>query len=233
MDEWFIELAMEHVPPLFGKAIVIDTALKDDSISKKGTSGDFTVAIPGGWDKDGRLYLFPDGIRSNSIRSKEFLQGIVSMAQRWGIPTIVRQKVGEDTFGTQLRDAFAEVRLPLDYRPLVINNMGRKNQRIKDALQAPMARREVFWIKKEKKSGVFESHPLLAVTKKELINIGQYPTDDAADALANFYHPDIKVRKINMAGGFHWKVPGAPPQLGGYGAMGWQTRKTKGAGWGE
>lgn len=246
-EDWFIEVDATTMPPPFAKMISIDTALKDDSVQKKGARGDYTAVIVAGWDREGRLYLI-DGTRSNAFTSKILLDFLVSYCQKYNVVTIVKQKVSEDTFGTQLRDAFAAVNLPLDYRPIPISGMGRKVQRIKDALQAPMQRNEIFWLKRFiETTGRWEHHKLFEQAKRELLNLGQYPVDDVADALANFYHPDVKVRKANLAGPglAGWKIPGAPSiqlgnnqsqlydQLHRSGSVSLVGRSRRGAGWGD
>ena len=213
-DSWFIETPSEGIPPLFAKMIVVDTALKDDVISKKGARGDFTTIMVGGWDREGRLYHL-DGMKSNAWTSKEFTDILVTFAQKYGIATVVKQKISEDTLGTVLRDAFAAVHLPIDYKPIIVQGMGRKVQRIKDALQEPMQRQAIFFVKRQLPNGLWEHHRLLDAAKKELTNLGQYPTDDVADCMANFFHPDVRVRRQNLVGNGqnNWKVPGAVVQL--------------------
>jgi len=216
LENWFAEFDLASTPPLFAKMLVCDTALKDDSISKKGARGDYTVILVVGWDKEGRLYVI-DGVRSNAFTSKLFTDALVTFAQKYNIPTVVRQKVSEDTVGTQIRDAFYAVRLPIDYRPIAVQGMGRKVQRIKDALQAPMQRGEIMWGKRMIQSGptagIWEHHRLLDQCRKELLNLGQYPVDDVADCLANCFHPEIKFMKTNLVGPVNsWKVPSQPTQ---------------------
>ena len=235
--EWFVEVDSASLPPLFAKMILIDTALKDDTVNKKGLRGDYTVILVVGWDREGRLYVI-DGMRSNSMTSKIFCDFLVSYAQKYQIVTVVKQKVSEDTLGTQIRDAFSAVNLPLDYRPIVVHGMGRKVQRIKDGLQAPMQRGEIMWVKRLQPNNTWEHHRLLEQAKKELLNLGQYPVDDVADTLANAYHPEIKFRKQNLVGSGvnNWRVPNAPmPQLGNNSHQLWNQRmkQRRGAGWNE
>jgi hypothetical protein len=232
LEEWFLEIDPPQAPPvLFGKMICIDTALKDDA-AKRG--GDHTVMLAGGWDAQGRLYIFSDATRSQTLRSKEFLDILVSMARTYGIVTIVKQKVSEDTLGTSIRDAFNAVHLPLDYRPITINAMGRKEIRIKDALQGPFQRQEIFFVRRRNKDGSYSPNPIILQIKKELVNLGQYSSDDAADALANFFHPDVKVRKQNVVGDVGgWRVPGSPmvQQSNHEGAALWKVAKGNITGW--
>ena len=218
-EGWFREVLPEHVPPLQQKMIVCDTALKDDATFTKMGRGDYTVVIVGGFDSSGKLFVL-DGLRSRSFTSKLFTDALVAYSQKYQCPTVVKQKVGEDTLGSTIRDAFSVVRAPLDYRPVPVQGMGRKFQRIKDALQGPMQKEELWFVRRPRGAGggvddATDPNPILYQARKELINLGQYPTDDVADALANFFHPDVKVRRQNMAGPRNaWKVPGAPsPQL--------------------
>src|SRR3990172_9561608 len=112
--------------------------------------------------------------------------------------------------------------------------MGKKQIRIKDALQGPMAKGEVYFVMRKEKDGTYSDHPLLTQAKKELINLGQYTVDDTADFLANFFHPDVRVKAQNVRGMTSWKVPHAPPQqLGNNNAAmhkQWIAMRGKGAG---
>lgn len=215
-DEWFGEVDAATLPPLFAKMIVVDTALKDDVVLKKGARGDYTVIMVGGWDREGRLYMI-DGLRSNAMTSKLFTDALVTFAQKYQVTTVVKQRVSEDTAGTIIRDAFAGAMTPLDYRAITVQWMGRKFQRIKDGLQGPMQAGQIWWVKRARPDGTgWEHHRLLDYAKRELINLGQYPTDDIADCMANFFHPDVKIRRQNLAGpAVSWRIPHAPlPQLG-------------------
>jgi hypothetical protein len=220
LAEWFVEIEPERVPPLFGTIITTDTALKDDA---KRIGGDFTVVGPGGWDVSGRLYLLPDGVRSNRMRSKEFLDIIVTWMRKYNTPFVAKQKVSEDTLGTSIKDAATNAMLPIIYKPLVVAGMGNKQVRIKDALQAPMQRREVIWVQRRLTDGTLAPHPLLEITRKELVNLGQFPTDDAGDWLANFYHPDVRVSRQNIVGQQRWVVPNAPRQISSDPASRWHS----------
>jgi hypothetical protein len=223
-EDWFMEVDAASIPPLFQKMIVVDTALKDDTFNRKGLRGDYCVILVVGWDREGRLYVI-DGVRSNVMTSKIFCDFLVSYAQKYNVLTVVKQRVSEDTLGTIIKDSFSGVPLPLDYRPIIVQGLGRKVQRIKDGLQAPMQRQEVLWVKRKLANGTWEHHRLFDQAKKELVNLGQYPTDDVADCLANCFHPDIKIRKQNLLGdqSRNWRVPGAPmPQLGNPGYRLWR-----------
>jgi hypothetical protein len=231
-EEWFKEVLPENVPPLMVKMIVVDTALKDDAVyARAGASrGDYTVIIVGGFDASGRLFILA-GLRSNAFTSKLFTDALIAYSQRYQAMTVVRQKVGEDTLGTTIRDAFAMVRAPVDYRPITVTTMGRKQQRIKDALQGPMQKEEIWWVRQPRGEDVYEPNPLLYQAKKELLHLGQFPTDDVADALANFFHPDVKIRRVNLIGQPVWKIPGVPsPQLGTNSYQLWM-RYRRGAGY--
>lgn len=220
-EAWFKEVIPEHVPPLMQKLIVCDTALKDDAVyARAGSSrGDFTVILVGGWDASGKLFIL-DGLRSNVFTAKLFCDALVAFSQRYQAPTIVKQKVGEDTLGSTIRDAFAVARAPLDYRPIAVQGMGRKVTRIKDALQAPFQKEEIWWVRRPvgARTGIddaTEPNPMMVYAKKELIHLGQFPTDDVADTLANFFHPDVKVQRQNLIGQPTWRVPGQPgPPIG-------------------
>lgn len=234
-EEWFREVSPEHVPPLMVKMICVDTALKDDAVyARAGASkGDYTVIIVGGFDASGRLFVL-DGLRSNAFTSKLFTDALIAYSQRYQAMTVVRQKVGEDTLGTTIRDAFALARAPVDYRPITVSNLGRKQQRLKDALQGPMQKEEIWWVRRARGEDVFEPNPLLAQARKELIHLGQFPTDDVADALANFFHPDVKIRRVNLVGQPSWRVPGqAAPQLSTGNNYRLWLRYRKGAGYGS
>lgn len=213
-EEWFVEVDGATLPPLFAKMIVVDTALKDDTVIKKGARGDYTCILVGGWDREGRLYVL-DGLRSQNMTSRMFTDALVAYSQRYNTPTVVKQRAGEDTIGSQIRDAFSAAMTPLDYRPIILQGLGRKIVRIKEALQGPMNRAELYWVKWTLENARVRHHPLLEQARKELLNLGQYPVDDVADTLANFYHPTVRFARQNLVGGGStWKIPGSPlPQL--------------------
>lgn len=220
--QWFDHAWVPRLPGnIVRSGIAIDSATKDEQVLFQ---GDFTVLLCGHFDAYGHLYI-TDGARSNGWRSDDLKRELLSMAQRNnGVSNILKEKVGEGGPFGQIRDWFDTSRMPMTAYPLVVRGMGKKIIRVVEALQAPLQAGHIHFVGDPMKGTGFPRDIWQAI-KDELVHVGLWSHDDAADALSLFYHPDFRVRtQVNTA--VPWKplyamkpVPGAP------GGSGWGTNR--------
>lgn len=189
------------------RILAIDSASKD--FAKKGT-GDWMVALMGGFDEMGRL-LIRHGLRDNRWTKDEFIRQIISYCKGtgWWPHFVVKEKFGEDSFMTDVYNAFlAEMRPVHCLTSVRPPDVLKKNDFIVDCLQGPMERLEVLW-------GSRVNPLLIARAKYELTKLGQVAHDDVADCLSLFFVPGVRVERTLQAprlGQQGW----APPALGLY-----------------
>jgi hypothetical protein len=204
LDIWFNTwIDQQMMPPTVFSAMCVDTALKDEQILFK---GDNMVILVGHVDYLGRLYL-TDGARSRAWRTEEFRKVLLSMAdnpKNLGVQNFVKEKIGEGTMFPMVRGWFNDARKPVIMHPLKVIGQGKKYLRITEALQGPAMARKIFFVK-----GLFPED-LHKVIVDELTHLGQWGHDDAADALALFFHPDIRIIPPTGKSGI-WKDVVSPP----------------------
>lgn len=187
MPHWFNTwIDAQQIPPTVFSGLAIDSALKDEQILFK---GDNMVVICGHFDTYGNLYL-TDGARSRAWRTEDFRKVLLSIAQNpknRNVQNVIKEKIGEGTVFPLMRGWFNDSRMPVVMHPLKVIGQGKKYLRITEALQGPVMARKVFFVK-----GMFPED-LHKVIVDELIHLGQWGHDDAADCLSLFFHPDIRV----------------------------------------
>ena len=201
MEPWFdtwVEPAQVPANTVFS-GFTIDSAFKDEQISK--ARGDTTACLIGHYDTYGNLYL-TDGYRGrpNSGEFRKLLIAMVQNPKNRQPQNLIKEKVGEGTIFSEMRRWFTEARLPLVVHPLPVVGRGEKVLRIINALQSPLMGRKVFFVK-----GQFPDD-LHRILVDELTHLGQWGHDDVADALALFFHPDVRPLSPNYAT-TTWKVP--------------------------
>jgi len=190
LDEWFDSWVPVLPSNVVFSAIALDTALKDKQVLQR---GDFTVAHVGHFDAYGHLYL-TDAVRSDSLRSMEFLRQLAMLAQRaphGGCFNILKQKVGEDPLFGFLEDYFHRMRMPCVTYPLTLAGEGKKVVRMLNALQGPFQARKVHFVGNGRDSGY--PPDIWRVLRDEATHIGQWAHDDAIDALTCFFHKDVRI----------------------------------------
>jgi hypothetical protein len=166
--------------------MAVDTALKDEQILFK---GDNMVILVGHFDTYGNLFL-TDGSRSRAWRTEDFRKVLLSMAdnpKNRNVQNFIKEKIGEGTMFPMVRGWFNDARKPVVLHPLKVIGQGKKYLRITEALQGPAMARKVFFVKGQFPEDIHK------VIVDELTHLGQWGHDDAADALALFFHPDIRV----------------------------------------
>jgi len=187
LEGWFNTwIDPQAVPPTVFSAMSVDTALKDEQILFK---GDNMVILVGHFDTYGNLFL-TDGARSKAWRTDDFRKVLLSMAdnpKNRGVQNFVKEKIGEGTLFPMVRGWFNTARKPIVMHPLKVIGQGKKYLRITEALQGPAMGRKIFFVR-----GQFPQE-LHQVIIDELTHLGQWGHDDAADALALFFHPDVVV----------------------------------------
>lgn len=202
-DTWIEPRAM---PPTVFSGIAVDSALKDEQILFK---GDNMVILVGHRDGYGNLYL-TDGARSKGWRTEDFRRILLSMVQNpknLAVQNFIKEKVGEGAIFTTVRGWFNLAQRPFVPHPVKVVGQGKKYLRITEALQGPFMARKIFFVK-----GQFPEE-LHKVIMDELLHLGQWGHDDAADALALFFHPDVNVIPESKAR-VQWKdVVTRPPQI--------------------
>ena len=176
----------QQMPPTVFSAMTVDTALKDEQILFK---GDNMVILVGHVDTYGNLYL-TDGARSRAWRTEDFRKVLLSMAdnpKNKNVQNFIKEKIGEGTMFPMVRGWFNDARKPIVLHPLKVIGQGKKYLRITEALQGPAMARKIYFVK-----GQFpeEIHKVII---DELTHLGQWGHDDAADALALFFHPDVRI----------------------------------------
>jgi len=211
--DWFDRAWVPRLPSnIVRSGISIDSATKDGQVLFQ---GDFTVLLCGHFDAYGHLYL-TDGARSNGWRSDDLKRELLSMSQRNKmVSNILKEKVGEGGPFGQIREWFDQARMPMTAYPLVVRGMGKKIIRMIEALQAPLQAGHIHFVGDPMKKIGFPRDIWQAI-KDELVHVGLWSHDDAADALSLFYHPDFRVRTQSTSTA-NWKPlwqmkppPGAP-----------------------
>jgi hypothetical protein len=184
LDTW---VDPQMVPPnTVFTGIAVDSALKDEQVLFK---GDNMAVLIGHFDTNGNLYL-TDGARSRGWRSDDFRKVLLAMVQNpknKSPQNFIKEKVAEGgQFFTEAKRWFTEARRPIVTFPIPAVGQGKKMLKIVNALQGPLMGRKIFFVK-----GQFpeEMHKVLV---DELIHLGQWGHDDVADALALFFHPDVR-----------------------------------------
>jgi hypothetical protein len=204
--DWLDRAWVPRLPSnIVRSGIALDSATKDEQILFQ---GDFTVLLVGHFDAYGHLYL-TDAARSNGWKSTDLKRELVGMSQRGkGINNVLKEKVGEGGPFGQIREWFEVARLPLSTYPLVVRGKGKKMVRIVEMLQPPFQAGHIHFV---------EGFPrdVFQVIKDELVHLGMWSHDDAADALSLFFHPDFRIR-THTASPAPWKPL-------------WQMKPTQGA----
>jgi hypothetical protein len=182
-DSWFVwhERADWGAPKK--RVLLIDSADKD--FQKRGV-GDYAVALFGSYDDEGRLIL-RHGIRTNKMTRIQFVQAITAWctASGWWPRTAVKEKVGNDTFLTDLQEQFAKLDKPLAVVPAPRVGLGDKAGMILRSLQGPFEKGDV----------VFGSHfpkEIYEQCKYELMNLGTTVHDDVPDTLRLGFIPEVR-----------------------------------------
>jgi len=239
LDTWVEPMQMPQNTVFTG--IAVDSALKDEQVLFK---GDNMAVLIGHFDMNGNLYL-TDGARSRGWRSDDFRKVLLSMVQNpknKSPQNFIKEKVAEGgQFFTETKRWFTEARRPLVVFPIPAVGQGKKVLKIVNALQGPLMGRKVFFVK-----GMFpeDMHKVLV---DELTHLGQWGHDDVADALALFFHPDVRpvtqmaaveplpprmtrpmqlstMRTVPGVLGWQAKAMQSRPQIDGSGAMVDQTK---------
>lgn len=184
LDTWVEPLQMPQ--NTVATWMTVDSALKDGQVLYK---GDNMVILIGHFDSFGNLYL-TDGARSRGWRSEDFRKVLLSMVQNpknKNPQNFAKEKVGEGgQFFTEVNRWFIDARRPLVMKAIPAVGQGKKMLKIINALQGPLMAKKIFFVK-----GQFpeEIHKILV---EELTHLGQWGHDDVSDALALFFHPDVR-----------------------------------------
>ena len=204
--ETWVDPAMVPQNTIFS-AITVDSAFKDAQITQ--ARGDTTVCLIGHFDSYNNLYL-TDGVRGR-YQSDQFRKLLLSMLdnpKNRQAQNLVKEKVGEGTIFTEFKRWFMEARKPLVNFPVPVIGRGEKVLRIINSLQGPLMGRKIFFVK-----GQFPED-LHKVMVDELTHLGQWGHDDAADALALFFHPDVRPMTDTHRAAIKWKdVVSRPMQI--------------------
>lgn len=203
LNTW-VEPAM--VPPnTIFSGFTIDSAFKDAQITK--ARGDTTVCLVGHYDVHNNLYL-TDGLRGrmDSDTFRKQLLAMLNHPKNRQAQNLIKEKVGEGTIFSEFKRWFTEARKPVVVHPLPVIGRGEKVIRIINALQGPLMGRKIFFVK-----GQFPEE-LHRVIVDELTHLGQWGHDDAADALALFFHPDIRPTLAGYSKTVVWKDVVTVPQ---------------------
>jgi hypothetical protein len=163
----------------------------------------------GHFDHYNNLYL-TDGIRGrfDSETFRKQLLAMLSHPKNKGAQNLIKEKVGEGTIFTEFKRWFMEAKRPLVVFPVPVIGRGEKVLRIINCLQGPFMGRKIFFVR-----GQFPED-LHRVLVDELTHLGQWGHDDAADALALFFHPDVRPMNNPNLKSVVWKdVVSVPTQI--------------------
>jgi hypothetical protein len=123
------------------------------------------------------------------------------------VHNIVKEKVGDDSWFGGAREYFNRMNTPITLYPVSVRQLGKKAVRIIDGVQGPAMQRRIHFVE----GFPMDIHKILV---EELTHIGQWSHDDAADTLALFFHPDIKIQPQPRAA-HKWVPPvSRPVQVG-------------------
>jgi hypothetical protein len=196
------------VPPnTIFSGFTIDSAFKDAQIAK--ARGDTTVCLVGHFDHFNNLYL-TDGIRGrfDSETFRKQLLAMLNHPKNKSAQNLIKEKVGEGTIFTEFKRWFMDAKKPVVIFPVPVIGRGEKVLRIINCLQGPFMGRKIFFVK-----GQFPED-LHRVLVDELTHLGQWGHDDAADALALFFHPDVRPMNNPNLKSVVWKdVVSVPTQI--------------------
>lgn len=181
IDDSMIPGKMEPFAPLT-KYISIDSAWKDE---EHPSGYDFTAIGVGGFDDFARLYIL-DIFRDRNWTVKQGMQVIVSAMKLYGISHVIYQKVGEQTWPGDLRDACRRAGIPLV--PIILTRGGRgadsKFQHVLKS-QGSFESGRVFFRKS------VENFDDLV---NEFCNLGRWTNDDMADMIGNFFDERVRAQ---------------------------------------
>ena len=205
--DWLLTAHFAVFPAPILRVISIDSADKD--FQKEGV-GDYMVAMMGEFDDFGRLLLVHALYNRHWTRA-EFIRRVITWCKgtNWWPSSCAKEKFGDDTFLTDLRQAllneFKPCHMVLASRPTAVTGLTfmKKLDWIVHALQGPLERAEIVL------SSVFPKE-LGERLKYELGNLGQIKHDDLADCLAVFFAKGVRptVSRAPFMGGAAPQPPG-------------------------
>lgn len=192
-ESWFVQAPFPLWPASRRRILCLDDASKD--MQQPGV-GDYSVALFGEYDDEGRLLLV-HGLRSNTWTRDQFIRQIIAWcnATSWWPHLIVKEKCGTDPFLVDIQRAFTAVARACTTTAITRSspNAMRKHDLILSNVQAPLERHgEVLF------SSIFPS-ALFARVRYELCNLGQVRNDDMADTLALFFESGVRVTSPRRA----------------------------------
>jgi len=188
-EDWFVWHERPDWSAPGKRVLLVDSADKD--FQRPGV-GDYAVALFGSYDDEGRLIL-RHGIRTNRMTRLEFIDAIVAWCNKsgWWPRSAAKEKVGNDTFLSDLQQHFGRMDKPLAAVPVPRVGLGDKAGLLLRVLQTPFERGDV----------VFGSHfpkEIFEQIKYEAMNLGTTVHDDGMDALrlgfATEVRPNVRVR---------------------------------------
>lgn len=185
-EEWFIQLDRAGWGAPKRRVLVLDDASKD---FQQVGRGDYSVAKFGEFDDEGRL-IKRYALRSNKWTRDQFISEILAWCQasNWWPQFTVKEKVGVDSFLTDLQRAFNSHGRPVVPVPAQRAGLGRKLDYIAGTLQGPYERREILF-------GNQYPQALFERDKYELLNLGSTAHDDMADADCLFFVEGVRVAR--------------------------------------
>lgn len=182
--EWIRAIDRPNWPSAKRRVITIDAADKDH---QRLGMGDYTCILFGEYDDEGRL-LLTHGLRSNRWTRDDAIRQVMSYcrATSWWPHVFVKEKTTNDPSFTDWTRAFEGQ----TYYPHMVSATRPTNVAKYDwcvsAYQAPFQRGEILF-------GSAFPPDLLNRMRHEVVNLGQIKNDDAADALALFFYPGVRL----------------------------------------
>jgi len=182
-EEWFVWHERPDWSAPTKRVVLIDSADKD--FQRPGI-GDYAVALFGSYDDQGRL-IFRHGIRTNKLTRLQFIEAIVAWCVKsgWWPRTAAKEKVGNDTFLSDMQQHFGRMDKPLAVIPVPRAGLGDKAGLLLRSLQSPFERGDV----------VFGSHfpkEIFEQARYEAINLGTSVHDDVIDTIRLGFTTEVR-----------------------------------------